>query len=366
MTDIPTSQLRLDLKRNWGLPTLFYASSEIHNKDIQSIFRKRWQYFCPAVRVQEQGDTAVGFAGDVPIVVARGDDGVLRGFVNMCRHRGYRVAHADQKNCKRLVCRYHAWSYWTDGTLANAPGSQDEQGFPKDDLGLKPVSVMEWGPMILVNPDADAPEFFDAHPEIESEAARIGMDLDLHNYDFVREEVAEVASNWKVWYDNFVECYHCDNIHRGSFAAAYESDVKSVDTRYCKTFMASRFAPKADGTKVKLRADNYRSLSIFPGFLFLQQDELMILSQMRPLGPEVTEQKVHYFAPKGSDPQRVEDWIELWEQTFAEDGEAVAIQQSGLRTGIIERNRLLPGREEAVLFFNGLVIDAYGDGSTDA
>jgi len=130
--------------------------------------------------------------------------------------------------------------------------------------------------------------------------------------------------------------------------------------------MASRFAPKKDGTKVKLRADNYRSLSIFPGFLFLQQDELMILSQMRPLGPEVTEQKVHYFAPKGSDPQRVEDWIELWEQTFAEDGEAVAIQQSGLRTGIIERNRLLPGREEAVLFFNGLVIDAYGDGSTDA
>ena len=85
----------------------------------------------------------------------------------------------------------------------------------------------------------------------------------------------------------------------------------------------------------------------------------MILSQMRPLSAETTEQKVHYFAERGTDPDRVAQWIALWEQTFSEDGAAVAIQQEGLRTGAIKRNRLMPNREEAVVFFNGLVLDAY-------
>jgi choline monooxygenase len=358
-TKFDAGTLRADLAEGWGLPTSFYADPVVHELDLTAIYRRSWQYFCPSTRLAEPGNTVIGMAGDIPIVVLRGDDGVLRGFVNMCRHRGYKVATKDQDNCKRLVCRYHAWSYWANGELAHAPGADDEPGFDKSLLSLKPVQICEWGPAVLVNADMDAPGFFEAHPKMKSEAERLSVELDPQAYDFVRETSHDVPSNWKVWYDNFVECYHCDNIHRSSFSAAYESDISSVDTTFNDTFMATRFAPKAADTKTELRANNYKSLNIFPGLLILQQDDLMILSQMRPLGPETTEQKVHYFAENGADPERVEAWIELWEKTFTEDGEAVAIQQEGLRTGAIARNRLMPNREEAVVFFNGLVIDAY-------
>ncbi len=361
-TDPPVNaaQLRADLTEGWGLPTSFYSSPKIHDLDLTRIFRRSWTYFCPASRVAKPDNSAIGMAGDIPVVVIRGKDGVLRGFVNMCRHRGYKVATEDQAKCRRLTCKYHAWSYLATGELANAPGMEDEPGFDKSELSLKPVQVFQWGSAVLVNPDMDAPGFLDAHPKMASEAKRLGVELDPDAYDFVRETVHDVPSNWKVWYDNFVECYHCDHIHRGSFSAAYDSDIKSVDTRFNDTFMASRFAPKPAETGVALRANNYRSLNIFPGLLILQQDHLMILSQMRPLGPERTEQKVHYFTPKGTSAALVEDWIALWEETFGEDGEAVAIQQQGLRTGAIARNRLMPNREEAVVFFNGLVLDAYG------
>ena len=85
----------------------------------------------------------------------------------------------------------------------------------------------------------------------------------------------------------------------------------------------------------------------------------MILSQMQPLAPECTEQVVHYFSDAGSDPDHVDRWIELWEQTFTEDGDATAIQQLGLRTGAVPRNRLLRPREEAVFFFNRQICLAY-------
>ena len=356
---VDATSLRADLAEGWGLPTSFYADPQVHELDLNAIYRRSWQYFCPSTRLAEPGNSVIGMAGDIPVVVIRGDDGVLRGFVNMCRHRGYKVATKDQDNCKRLVCRYHAWSYWANGDLAHAPGSDEEPGFDKSILSLKPVQVFEWGPAVLVNADADAPGFFEVHPQMKSEAERMGLVLDPGAYSFVRETTHDVPSNWKVWYDNFVECYHCDTIHRSSFSAAYESDISSVETKFNDTFMATYFAPKAGGTKTELRANNYRSFNTFPGLLILQQDDLMILSQMRPTGPETTEQKVHYFAENGADPERVEAWIELWEQTFTEDGEAVAIQQEGLRTGAIPRNRLMPNREQAVVFFNGLVIDAY-------
>ena len=212
---------------------------------------------------------------------------------------------------------------------------------------------------MFVNYDMDAPSFLDSHPEIAAEKDKVGMDFSEDGYTLTHSTQHSVESNWKVWYDNFVECYHCDNIHRGTFAAAYEADPAKVNTQFLDTFMSSQFAPKDRGSKTILQAGNYRSFNIFPGLLMLQHNDLMILSQMRPIGPETTEQRVDYFAQKGTSPERVQEWIELWEATFAEDGMAVSMQQKGLRTHALERNRLLPDREEAVKFFNSLVVKSY-------
>jgi len=353
------ARLEEDLKASWGLPSWFYVDPRVHELDLQAIFRREWQYIGPTEKLNKPGDVMVGQAGDVPVVVTRGEDGKLHGFVNVCRHRGYKVATENTQNCKRLVCRYHAWSYWLNGDLAAAPGSDEEPDFPKQDLGLLPVSVDTWGDAVFVNADPKAKRFLEVYHDLADTAAKGAMTLEPRHFSFVRETIHDVPSNWKLWYDNFAECYHCDNIHRGSFASAYESSPGSSEIQFKSRFFFSRYGPKLRATGTELRASNYRSINMFPGFLYLQQGEIMILSQMRPTAPERTCQVVHYFAEKGADPDRVEQWIDLWEQTFSEDGEATAVQQEGLRVGIVERNRLLEARERSLLFFNGQIIKAY-------
>ena len=243
--------------------------------------------------------------------------------------------------------------------MAAAPGSDEETDFPKDQLSLLPVSVEEWGPAILVNADPNASSFLDSHPGVAESVTGLGLELDPAHYRLRCRKVHDVGSNWKVWYDNFVECYHCNHIHSDSFSAAYEADIDAVDTRFESRYMTNAYRPKTKPSTTHLRATNGRTLSAFPGFLFLQQDDLMILSQMRPTGPERTCQVVDYFAEAGSDPARVDEWIGLWEQTFTEDGDATVVQQEGLRTGAVARNRLVGSREAAVLFFNRLTCEAY-------
>ena len=356
---VDIEQIGRDLDASWGLPVRFYFDPAIHELDLEAIFAKEWQYLGPAESVAETGDVMIGYAGNVPVLVARAEDGALHGFVNVCRHRGYRVARAGARGCRRLICGYHRWSYRLDGRLANAPGSEDESDFPRERLGLVPVAVDQWGPAVFVNADPHAAPFLDSYLGLAEGAASIEVNLDPSSYRFHREAVHDVSSNWKLWYDNFVECYHCRNIHATSFAGAYDADIKSVRTVFESRFMTNRYAPKPRRRGTYLRAEDYRSISIYPGFLILQQQGLMILSQMRPTGPETTCQRIDYFAETGSDQRRLEDWIALWEQTFTEDGDATVIQHEGLRAGRVERNRLLGAREEAVLFFNRLICRAY-------
>ena len=85
----------------------------------------------------------------------------------------------------------------------------------------------------------------------------------------------------------------------------------------------------------------------------------MFLSRMYPTGPESARQVVQYYREASTSDVRIRDWIDLWNQTFREDADATAIQQAGLRTGAVPRNRLLPVREEAVQFFNRQILTAY-------
>ena len=141
---IDIDEIQDSLSKAWGLPTSFYHDPDIHRFELSAIFHRHWQYFGPVEHLARPGDVMVGRAGEVPVLVTRAEDGKLHGFVNVCRHRGYRVATENKRNCKRLVCGYHAWSYRLTGEVAGAPGSENETDFPRSELSLIPVSVEEW------------------------------------------------------------------------------------------------------------------------------------------------------------------------------------------------------------------------------
>ncbi len=148
-------------------------------------------------------------AGRGGVLVVRGDDGVLRGFENACRHRGHELLACDGVADNRaIVCPYHAWAYRLDGSLIGAPGFRNAPNFDPADHGLHPVELREWHGWLFANRGAGAA--FESHVE--------GLDTILEHYDgadlvTVETHEYDVAANWKVIVENYQECYHCPSIH---------------------------------------------------------------------------------------------------------------------------------------------------------
>ena len=358
---IDTDAISESLQRGWSVPTHYYWDPDIYQFEQDFIYGRSWQYIAPKVKLSRPGDCVVGQAGHTPIVITCGEDGRIRGFVNVCRHRGHPVVGEDD-SCRALVCPYHCWTYHLDGTLKRAPGTQNEPEFQPEDLSLIRVSVDVWGPAVFVNPDPDAMPFREEHPRFEEVASHREFDLNPEAYPFHRRIVYDAEANWKLWYDNIVECYHCPRIHGESFSAAYNVAPDSIDHYWVDRILSYRFMAQAAGGEDELRSENYRSIQVFPEITMIQQDDLMVLSQIIPLAPGLTRSIMDYFGERGSDSGRVERWVALWDQTFREDLNAARRQHQGLRSGRVAHSRFVTTREQPLIFINQLVCDAYRQG----
>ena len=121
------------------LPPSWYSDPEIYDRQVDTIFRKTWQYAGALTALSSPGDQLVRRVGDLPVVLVN-DAGKLRGFVNACRHRFAPVAAVD--GCaETLRCTYHGWVYGLDGQLRSGVGLDAEPRLNRDRASLLPVSV---------------------------------------------------------------------------------------------------------------------------------------------------------------------------------------------------------------------------------
>jgi len=194
------------------LPASWYTDPAILRLEQERIFRRSWQYVARADQVAEPRSYVAARAGDVPVVVLRDDEGKLRGFVNVCRHRGHEVVSGAGSRAV-LQCPYHAWTYGLDGLLRTAPRADREPGFSTDGLGLLPVAVDTWGPWVFANPDPEAAPLAEHLGELPGLVAGAGLDLGTLRF----RERAEwtVEANWKIVADNYLEGYHVPIAHPG-------------------------------------------------------------------------------------------------------------------------------------------------------
>jgi choline monooxygenase len=187
------------------LPWNWYFEPEILRREQETIFRRSWQYVGHEGQVLEAGSYFAGRAGDVPVVVTRPDDGELRAFLNVCRHRGTVLAEGEGRRAT-LQCPYHAWTYGLDGSLRAAPRS--EETAPRDELGLVPLRIETWGPFVFVNPS-------DGGPTLRETLGELWDALPFDELEFHHRVDYELRSNWKVACENYLECYHCAVAHPG-------------------------------------------------------------------------------------------------------------------------------------------------------
>jgi phenylpropionate dioxygenase-like ring-hydroxylating dioxygenase large terminal subunit len=331
-----------------------YADPELLPRERERIFARSWQYVGHEGQLATPGYFA-SRVGDIPVVITRDRDGELRGFLNVCRHRGSIVAHGGGARSS-LQCPYHAWTYALDGSLRAAPRADLEGGIEGDELSLRPVSVGTWGPFVFANPDPEAVPLAETLGRLPVLVGEAGVDVDAIEVRSRAEST--VDANWKIVAENFLECYHCSVAHPG-FSALVDVSPESYSLDPGETFSTQLGPVRADGNGYDTSGEVARSqfhflwpntmINIFPGRPNLS------IGPVLPAGADRTDRFLDYFFAPDVDEAWVDELLEFDGQVGAEDRVLVENVQRGVSTGLIEVGRLLPESERLIADFQARV-----------
>ncbi|MDJ0700373.1 MAG: aromatic ring-hydroxylating dioxygenase subunit alpha [Woeseiaceae bacterium] len=191
----------------YSLEQQFYTDPEVYALEVERIIMRNWILAGHASEWSEAGDFKVYEVAGESAIIVRGDDGEIRGFANVCRHRGSRVCLDMQGNADKFSCPYHGWTYDRQGNLT-AVRSMPE-GFDLSAHSLKPVSVGVVHGLVFVAFCDDPPGLGGA---IEELAGPMAM-FDFENLKVAACETYQIPANWKLSIENYQECYHCATAH---------------------------------------------------------------------------------------------------------------------------------------------------------
>ena len=135
-------------RKDYALSHALYCDEGVYNADLAQIFYREWLFAAPAVTLPKAGAFLTLQVGAYPVVLTRGNDGMIRAFHNVCRHRGQRLCAKETGSGPKLVCPYHQWTYDLDGKLQYARDMQER--FNPAEHGLKKVHCVDLGGMVFI------------------------------------------------------------------------------------------------------------------------------------------------------------------------------------------------------------------------
>jgi phenylpropionate dioxygenase-like ring-hydroxylating dioxygenase large terminal subunit len=193
-----------------------YTDTAVLNREKVRLFAKSWALVGTDDELAVAGSYVTARVGGIPLAIVRDQDGTLRAFHNVCRHRGMTLLEGAGVVGRYMTCGYHQWSYSLDGALVKVPQQNDQ--FPDLDIcavGLHEAQVAQWRGMVFANPSPDAPSL---------SSCMAGLDTRLDEFlSGPLEQVAmveyEAACNWKLLVENHIDVYHLWYLHARSLAA---------------------------------------------------------------------------------------------------------------------------------------------------
>jgi nitrite reductase/ring-hydroxylating ferredoxin subunit len=192
-----------------SIPVSRYVEPAFARLESERLWPRVWQFACSVDHVADAGDYYEYRLGPYSTLIVRGDDGVLRAFQNVCRHRGSQLCEGSGSALDEIRCPFHRWTWDLAGRLREVP-SRREFGVQNDDLPLIEARVDTWGPLVFVNNDMGAESLADFLAPVPADSAWVRLD------EFRCTASARVPArcNWKTLIDAFSETYHVQGIHR--------------------------------------------------------------------------------------------------------------------------------------------------------
>ena len=201
------AELIADQKPGYSLDQRFYTDPDIYELELENIINRNWILAGHVSQLPAPGDFKVLKVARESAIIVRGTDGKLKGFANVCRHRGSLVCLASDGHAGKFVCPYHGWTYDIDGQLYAARNMPED--FDMAAHSLNPVAVDVIHGLIFVCFTDDPPSLEGAKRDLAEPMAM----FDFDNLKVAAQKSYEIPANWKLSIENYQECYHCAAAH---------------------------------------------------------------------------------------------------------------------------------------------------------
>ena len=376
------AQTRQPTERALGITPQAYHSREFYDLEKRQVFARNWVVACLAEQVQNPGDTALAAVADQSVIVARGDDGQLRAFYNVCRHRGTRLCAEGGRVNKHFVCPYHGWAYNLRGDCIGTPlfdkGANRREiamhdvshlhNFDKKDYGLLPVRVAQWGFLVFVCLDEDAPGLDAVVGDLPQRLRNYKMD----EWRSLRAKEYRIRCNWKLLFENAVEYYHLPWVHERLAKTSKVSDHHrwQGEGMYCGICTSPVTATDDSGwlamkplagLSPSERISGY-FFGVFPNIIVFVMPSHAFVILAQPQSADFTVEQTwliaHPSCVAGASDADIDDTMAFWDEVNREDVDICQRVQQGVQTAAYPGGRMCYHFEEPVHRFQNMIIDA--------
>jgi len=322
-----------------SLPQKYFISPEVFAQERSEIFSKVWLLVGHQSQIPRPGGYFLATIAGESLIVTRDQKSQVRGFYNVCRHRGTRLKEDASGHASAIQCPYHAWTYGLDGRLIGAPHMDEVPGFDKSNYSLHAVNLGLWEGFIFVN--------LEKNPmPLEGWFAPLAGKFSHWNMPMLRSAKRieyDVHANWKLMFENYSECYHCPGVHpQLQKVSPYDSAENDLAEGpflggFMKINKGKSLTMSGDACALPVgKIENLQQVfyySIFPNMLLSLHPEYIMVHQLRPQSPERTLIVCDWFFHPDAFTRndfKPEDAIEFWDMTNKQDWHVCELSQQGI------------------------------------
>jgi phenylpropionate dioxygenase-like ring-hydroxylating dioxygenase large terminal subunit len=339
-----------------------YTDASRFDAERAAIFERHPLVLAPSALLPERKTAVVHDGFGVPLIVARDGEGEIHAMANVCLHRGTRLIESDGVvPAKGIACPYHAWTYGPDGALRGIPRADCFPGFSKEGKRLRHFASAEAGGLIWFARSESA-DF--------GGAIQLAPDMDafgLGGQHLYRRRVHDVAANWKLIIDAFLESYHVARLHAETIGRFFADGITAAD----RIGPHQRAVVGRGDYLAEIDRDDWSQLRravtytyhLFPSAILVVSPDYINLLVVMPQSVDRSLVEDFMLIPEAPATEEVEaHWRKSWELldagTFgSEDFRAAALCQTGLSSGLLEK-ATLGTLESGIAEFHALVESA--------